>query len=119
MIRQHIKRRLRWEHIRAAGRKRFIVLWGVLGWGVCTALASSVLIIRIEHQSFWSGVGTVAVSLIVFPLCGIFFGYAMWIMCECVYCDLKSRIAERGPGKGGPGKVTSSGKPESRNQRSE
>jgi hypothetical protein len=96
MNRQRIERRLdRWERIRAAGRKRFIVLWGVLGWGVCSALLFSVWIIRSEHESFWSGVGTAAVSLIVFPLGGIFFGYMTWIMCECMYCVQKSRIAER------------------------
>jgi hypothetical protein len=94
MNQQRIERRLqRWERVRAAGRKRFIVLWGVLAWGIPGALLFSILIIRQEHQGFASGVGTIAASLITFPLGGILFGYSMWIMCECMYRVQKWRLS--------------------------
>ena len=66
----------RWEKTRAKGRKRFIWLHGVVGWGVTVAI----------FWSFWMGATRgwdqfpllLSVALVAFPIGGYFWGAGMW-----------------------------------------
>jgi hypothetical protein len=81
-----VERRLRrWERVRAAGMKRFIILWGVIGVGVPSALIFFALTIWRNQQGIGMGAATLVMSLVVFPAGGIFMGYIMWVMCELLY----------------------------------
>ncbi len=68
-----------------ASRRRFILVVGVLGWGVPTAILSSLLL------QMWKGfppgwyqtgrfLGGLALALVVFAISGVFFGAVMWGM---------------------------------------
>lgn len=56
-------------------RRKFVLIVGVLGWGVPTAVLYSLL-------QAWSNplelLIMLPISLIIFPLAGILFGLAMW-----------------------------------------
>jgi phosphate/sulfate permease len=54
---------------------RFILLRGVLGWGVPTAILSQLIKLFTGEESFFDGI---LLSLIIFPIVGVFFGYYMW-----------------------------------------
>ncbi|WP_409425713.1 MULTISPECIES: hypothetical protein [unclassified Pseudoalteromonas] len=54
---------------------RFILLKGVLGWGVPTAILFQLIMHLTGEQDFFNGIIS---SLIIFPLVGILFGYLMW-----------------------------------------
>ena len=78
-----------WGRIRANGKARFVLSWGVLGWGVTTAVLSSALMAYSNRQgalAFQPFMVKLLVhlgpSLVLFPLAGIFFGSAMWALSE-------------------------------------
>ncbi len=54
---------------------RFVVLVGVLGWGVSTAIIVQLIQVIMGDKSFFDGFVS---SLIIFPIVGILFGYGMW-----------------------------------------
>ena len=54
---------------------RFILLRGVLGWGITTAILFQLIMHFTAGQDFFDGIIS---SLIIFPLVGILFGYFMW-----------------------------------------
>ncbi|MHC4375837.1 MAG: hypothetical protein ACYS26_04465 [Planctomycetota bacterium] len=61
----------RLERTIAKGRTRFILVRGVLGWGVTTAVLWSVLMAISEGWSPWS---TLPTALALFPIGGYFWG---------------------------------------------
>lgn len=66
----------RLERTLAQGRTRFILLRGVLGWGLTTGVAWSVLTsLTLEDSNL--GVA-LPLALIMFPLGGYFWGAFMW-----------------------------------------
>lgn len=58
------------------GRPRFVLLYGVIGWGVPVAIGAAV------NEAFNSGMPgflrQLAIGLVVFPLAGILFGTWLW-----------------------------------------
>jgi len=54
---------------------RFILLKGVLGWGIPTAILFQLIMLLTGEQDFFDGIIS---SLIIFPLVGILFGYFLW-----------------------------------------
>jgi hypothetical protein len=74
-----------WSRFRHLGRKRFILYFGVLGWGLSTALLT---LLWSWHDKFhWSlppraDIGSVIlevlVRLVIWPTAGYFFGASMW-----------------------------------------
>jgi phosphate/sulfate permease len=54
---------------------RFILLRGVLGWGIPTAILSQLIKHFTGGEDFFDGI---VLSLIIFPITGIFFGYYLW-----------------------------------------
>lgn len=76
--------RAKWERTRAKGKRRFIVVRGVLGWGMTTALLVSAWSwIEGEPTShLWPHLVT---SMISFCLVGIVFGSLLWSYMEGRY----------------------------------
>ena len=54
---------------------RFILLVGVFGWGITTAILSQLIKHFTGEENFFDGI---ALSLIICPITGILFGYIMW-----------------------------------------
>ncbi|MBD9470967.1 hypothetical protein [Pseudoxanthomonas sp. PXM01] len=69
----------RWQKIRDQGPLRFILLRGVLGWGVPTALLWCGLMTVFTEREF---VPLLIAALIGFPVCGLIWGGAMWFIAE-------------------------------------
>lgn len=58
------------------GKQRFVLVYGVLGWGVSTGLLWSLLMAFIEpSENVW---GKLAIAMIIFPIAGIAFGHLTW-----------------------------------------
>lgn len=78
------QRMQRWEITRRKGRGRFILVWGVLAWGIGTGITSSLMIYLFMN---YLRPGLFKVSSL-FPLAvaclvgGIFWGYFMWRIAE-------------------------------------
>ena len=60
----------------AKGPWYFIIIFGVIGWGIPTALLFS-LIMPYFNDSL-TFVGVLKEAIIFFPLGGIFYGFGMW-----------------------------------------
>jgi hypothetical protein len=54
---------------------RFILLVGVFGWGITTAILFQLIKHFTGGGNFFDGI---TLSLIIFPITGILFGYTMW-----------------------------------------
>lgn len=72
------------ERLIAMGKKKFVWRQGVLGWGVPTAVLYNVLMYlwdygmttdELASEAFWT---RASMSLILFPLGGVLFGWLMW-----------------------------------------
>jgi hypothetical protein len=74
------KSQTRFDNLRALGRRKFIGIYGMLGWGVPTALLFALAICSAE--GFRQFVPTLEVSMFIFPVAGIFWGAAMWEVCD-------------------------------------
>jgi len=73
----------KWVKKREKGKQHFVLVNGVLGWGVITAILWSVLMELIEpSQKIWV---RPIIALIIFPIAGIAFGHLMWNKSEKAY----------------------------------
>jgi hypothetical protein len=78
------KQRKRWEQLRARGKRRFVVLHGVLGWGVPVAVVWSIWMQLWDNGFSLDGFlsarffSQMVVAFMVFPAAGILFGHWMW-----------------------------------------
>ncbi|WP_312370090.1 hypothetical protein [Stenotrophomonas sp.] len=66
----------KWQNIRSKGMLRFVVVRGILGWGLGTAVLFTLI------QWLMGGAKEVpqtwAISFVLFPVAGIFWGMFMW-----------------------------------------
>lgn len=69
----------RWQKIRDQGPLRFIVVRGMLGWGLPTAVLWCGLMTVFTDREF---VPLLTAALIGFPIGGLVWGGAMWFMAE-------------------------------------
>ena len=83
-------RAARWAAIRKRGRRRYILLTGVLAYGLPTALLWSVLM-KLTGAAGPFG-GLLAIALVIFPLGGIAFGRRMWSINERRYQEWSARV---------------------------
>ncbi|TNE63956.1 MAG: hypothetical protein EP335_08205 [Alphaproteobacteria bacterium] len=76
----------RWEKIRRGGRMRYILLYGVLGWGLPTLLLFSLIRGWVEGR-VESILATVfdPMHLVIWALAGVVFGALMWRWSERIY----------------------------------
>jgi len=73
----------RWERARTGGQTRFMLLWGVLGWGVTAAILMQVVLHVFSSER--ASLANVILPLTVFPIGGIFWGVGMWRVMERKY----------------------------------
>ena len=66
----------RWEVTRGRGIRRFMVLYGALGWGLTTAIFW-LLIMKITNHNFNIKINA-PIALIVFPLGGLAWAWFVW-----------------------------------------
>ena len=93
MNRERVERQLRrWERTKAGGLRRFILVWGLLAYGLPGALLSSALIIRSEHYGFGQGFGVVIAFLVVTPPFAALWAYGMWWTLDVMYRVQKRRL---------------------------
>ncbi|NCT70839.1 MAG: hypothetical protein GXC75_07835 [Xanthomonadaceae bacterium] len=69
----------RWQKIREQGPLRFIVVRGMLGWGLITAVLWCGLMMVFTEREF---LPLLTAALIGFPIGGLVWGGAMWFMAE-------------------------------------
>ena len=72
-----------WEKIRTKGQLRFVVAYGVLGWGVSTAVVSILLMWLFAPSVSLKSFSTLALGL--FPMFGVILGIDLWRRCERDY----------------------------------
>lgn len=73
----------KWAKTREKGKQRFVLINGVLGWGVTTAILWAALMEYIEpSENIW--VRSI-IALIIFPIAGVAFGHLMWKKSEKAY----------------------------------
>ena len=88
----------KWEKLRAKGKWNYILIYGVLGWGVGTGILVS-LFFPLVTEAMGSKapfLPVFALSIVLFPLGGIAGGYFMWTFIEKAYEKLK--ISEQSAG---------------------
>lgn len=86
----------RWGEIRKRGRLRFVVLNGVLGWGLTTGVLYSVVMALLMGRSLLT---LLTYSLVLFPIGGIFFGLWTWHSSEKNW----RRFSQQSESTAGPG----------------
>ena len=79
----------RLRRLRDGGHLRYVLLHGVVGWGVCTAVLFSLIMSLWEKEPFLK---VLSGAVVAFGAGGILFGETMW-RAICRRCD---RL-ERGP----------------------
>ncbi|MBT3136341.1 hypothetical protein KL866_14790 [Alteromonas sp. ALT199] len=73
----------KWAKTREKGKQRFVLVNGVLGWGVPTAIFWAVLMEFIEpSENIWV---RPTIALFIFPIAGIAFGHLTWNKSEKAY----------------------------------
>ena len=72
----------KWEKIREAGRASFVLRYGVLAWGVTTALLFTLIQALRQGADEVNVPLTLASSMLLFPLGGVLWGHFMWWFCE-------------------------------------
>jgi hypothetical protein len=73
----------RWAATRAKGRTRYILLYGVLLWGLFTGILWSIVMSAVQG---WERLPLyLMLALIGFPIGGYFFGAWTWKRAEQVY----------------------------------
>jgi uncharacterized membrane protein len=85
----------KWEKLRAKGKWNYILIYGVLLWGASTAILFS-LIFPLAMGGKVTFLPVFALSIVLFPLGGIAWGYFMWTFIEKAYEKLK--ISEQSAG---------------------
>ena len=69
------------------GMARFVLVSGMLGWGIPTAILFSI----IQHSTGTpQTISTVALSLVLFPIGGLLWGAAMWWFVKAQYNKMVS-----------------------------
>ena len=83
-----------WERTRQVGKRKFILYYGVLGWGLIAGLLFSLIDLALHSESFsWN---SVMINLIIFPLGGIWMGNWLWKRTERGYEQcMKSEWAKK------------------------
>jgi hypothetical protein len=75
------------EKIIAKGKWHYIIVNGVLGWGVSTAVLFSLIQSFTSEESFADAIG---LSIMLFPLAGVGWGLFMWFYINKQHCKVES-----------------------------
>lgn len=81
-----------WEAVRQKGILHFVIVRGVLGWGVWVALTSALTAWALTpHVQFGL---LLKRSLVIFPIGGILWGLSVWFFTERKYALYKAKKME-------------------------
>ncbi len=69
----------RWHEIREQGLARFVIVQGVLKWGLGTAMAW-LLLMTIFTGGQFDYAAAAPRALIIFPVFGVLFGLSLWFV---------------------------------------
>lgn len=87
----------KWAETRSKGAVRFILVYGVLGWGLTTGLLFSVFSSFLFQRSFTEILG---LAMIIFPLGGVAWGWVMWWLSERNWKRFEAEIDTLDPRSG-------------------
>jgi hypothetical protein len=77
------KQRARWEKTRRMGIRRYVLLYGMLLWGIPAGI---VWVLAMSSGLGWYRLPILLlIALTVFPISGILFGRLMWRVLEARY----------------------------------
>ena len=89
-IKKDIESKANWAKTRKMGRTKFILIYGVLFWGIILAIAFFFLNVKVYPSIPWYLL--LIFSLIIFCIAGYFVGYFSWKSAEKKYTtDRKSK----------------------------
>ncbi|MGH6814307.1 MAG: hypothetical protein ACREC6_01235 [Hyphomicrobiaceae bacterium] len=91
MLSAKTERSKRWEATRQQGRRRFILVYGVLGWGVPTGILFSLASWFFDPNL--NVMVAAPLAMIVFPIGGILWGRWMWHVGERAYLASQAQPA--------------------------
>lgn len=78
----------KWAATRKLGRKAFVWRYGVLGWGLSTAILFAAWT---GYQQGWTSfLIQLPLALVLFPLGGVLWGHCMWWFCERTHNETRS-----------------------------
>ncbi len=82
----------------ARGPVWFILVYGVLGWGLTTGVLFAWVLSWEEGRSF---LGALPLTLVFFPLGGLLWGFLMWRWLRATWArqDREDRAREPGPSR--------------------
>ncbi len=81
----------RLQKLIAKGKWHFVIVYGVLGWGISTALLVTLIQTSISSSSFIEQIST---ALVIYPVSGLAFGFVLWMMVNNQYNKLVSSSNE-------------------------
>src|SRR5262249_8159751 len=91
----------RWEETRKKGKANYILVNGLLAWGLPMFVIMTFFVLRKKDEPL--RLDLVAISAVLWGLGGISFGLATWTMSEKKY---QRYLRESPPGDGGPPKLS-------------
>lgn len=77
----------KWQKIREKGKWNYIIIYGVLLWGISTAILFSIIFPLIKGETSWL---IFPLSLVIFPIGGMGWGCSMWLYMENAYKKSKT-----------------------------
>jgi hypothetical protein len=80
--------KIRWEKIKAKGKKKYIINHGILGGGIPTAILFTLITTWMDNKSLTFNqelCKSFLISLITFSASGILFGFWTWYCIERFY----------------------------------
>ncbi len=77
----------KWETKRRLGRTKFILVYGILYWAIPACIAATLIRVYLMGEKFNFNVASVSITVAVWALAGVFFGWQMWRRVETRYQD--------------------------------
>jgi hypothetical protein len=77
----------KWEVKRRLGRTKFILVHGVIFWAIPACIAATLIRIYLMGQKFDFNATSVGITVVVWVLAGVLFGWRMWRRVEARYQD--------------------------------
>jgi len=79
-----------WSAVKARGRQRYILMTGILGWGLLMAFGVTLVteLFTDPPGPLW---GRLALALAIYPFGGFWFGQRMWSDNERRYVEWRGR----------------------------
>ena len=83
----------KWAEIRTRGRRRYILMNGVLGWGVPMAVTLTIFK-KFLFEAPGPFLGRLSLTLVAYSIGGVWFGKKMWADSERRYAEWRRSKAD-------------------------